>query len=73
MANTASASVRGRRPPMLEWLAANIASVVIVFVLAAVVTLIIMKLVRDKKRGRHACSCGGDCKSCGVCRTSKDR
>ena len=49
----------------------NPADIIVVLVLAAVVALIVIKLVRDKKRGKHACSCGGDCAGCGVCKSVK--
>ena len=34
-------------------------------VVLAVIVLIVMKLVRDKKAGRY--TCGGNCGSCGAC------
>ncbi len=36
-------------------------------VLAVVVGLIIWKMIRDKRTGRSACSCGGDCSHCSGC------
>lgn len=56
---------------MLEWLAANAASIAVVLVLAVVVALIVWKMVRDKKRGRGGCSCGGNCASCGACHSTQ--
>lgn len=55
---------------MLEWIAANAASIAVVLVLAVVVALIVWKMVRDKKSGRSSCSCGGNCASCGACRSA---
>ena len=52
---------------MLEWLAANAATIIISLVLLAVVCLIVWKLVKDKRSGKGGCSCGGNCASCGVC------
>ncbi len=46
----------------------NLPTMVILVVLAAVVGLAIVKLIRDKKKGK--CSCGCDCKSCGGCHLS---
>ena len=54
---------------MLEWLAANAATIIISLVLLAVVCLIVWKLVRDKKSGKGGCSCGGSCSGCGACRS----
>lgn len=52
---------------MLEWLAANAATIIISLVLLAAVCLIVRKLVKDKRSGKGGCSCGGNCASCGVC------
>lgn len=40
----------------------NIATIAVLFVVAAIVGLVIFKLVRDKKRGKPSCSC-----RCGGC------
>ena len=37
---------------MLTWLSENIANIVIVLVLVVVLTLVIYKMVKDKKNGR---------------------
>ena len=51
---------------MLAFLAANIGTILVVAALLAVVLLIIAKLIRDKRQGKHTCSgsCGG-CSGCG--------
>ena len=36
-------------------------------VLAVVVGLIIWKMIHDKRAGKSACSCGGDCSHCSGC------
>ena len=47
-----------------------IGSIAVGIVLAIIVFLIIRKLVRDKKSGKHICS--GDCKGCsGACHCNK--
>lgn len=40
----------------------NIATIVVLLVVVAIVGLVVFKLVRDKKRGKTTCSCG-----CGGC------
>ena len=53
---------------MLQWISANIGTVLISLVLLAVVTLIIRSMVHDKKQGKS--SCGGNsagCAACGSC------
>ena len=54
---------------MFDWLSANLVSIVLVFVLLAAVSLIIRRLVLDKRAGRLVCggscgSCGGSCAGC---------
>ena len=46
---------------MLTWLSENI---VIIVALVAVLTLVIYKMVKDKKNGRSSCGCG--CGSCAM-------
>ena len=50
---------------MLEFLQNNGGSFAVGAVVLAVIVLIVMKLVRDKKAGRY--TCGGNCGSCGAC------
>ena len=52
---------------MFEWLAANLATIIVALVLLAVVVLVIRKMIRDKRQGKGSCSCGGSCGSCGAC------
>ena len=47
---------------MSEWILANAGTIVILLVLAAVVTLIVRKMLRDRKQGRTSCGCG--CEHC---------
>ena len=35
--------------------------------LALIVAAVIAKMIRDKRAGRGACGCGGDCGACGCC------
>ena len=50
---------------MLEFLQNNWGSFAVGAVVLAVIVLIVMKFVRDKKAGRY--TCGGNCGSCGAC------
>ena len=50
---------------MLEWFAANLATIVVLLVIAALVVFASRKMIRDKRRGKGSCSCGGDCGACG--------
>jgi hypothetical protein len=49
---------------MLSWLTANIGTVLITLALIAIVTGVIVKLRRDRKKGRTSCGCG--CEHCAM-------
>ena len=49
---------------MFEWIASNAASLIVGLVVLAVLGLALWKLLRDKKRGKGSCSCGGGCPGC---------
>ena len=49
---------------MLQWIAENIGTIIICAVLLAVVSAIIVSMVKKKKQGRSmVCNCGG-CSGC---------
>lgn len=50
---------------MLAWIAQNIGTLCVCIALAAIVTLIIISMAKDKKRGKSPC--GGNCASCKGC------
>ena len=57
---------------MIEWLSNNYPTIIICAVLVAVIALIIVKMVKDKKKGKSACGC--KCASCpmgGSCHQAK--
>ncbi|MBQ7688985.1 MAG: FeoB-associated Cys-rich membrane protein [Clostridia bacterium] len=59
---------------MLSWLSANIGTILITFLLLAVVAIIVIKLRKDKKKG--VSSCGGNCAHCqlaGKCHASQQK
>ena len=49
---------------MIAWITENLGTILITLVLILVVTGIILKLVRDRKKGIS--SCGGSCAHCGM-------
>ena len=49
---------------MMLWLAHNIGTVIVTMVLAAAVTFVIVKTVKDRKRGASSCGCG--CAGCAL-------
>lgn len=49
---------------MLDWIAANLGTILISLVLAVIVTLIVVYLLRQKKAGKS--SCGANCAHCAM-------
>ena len=49
---------------MLDWLGANIGTILIIAVLTLIVVLIIRSMIKDKKQGRS--SCGNNCAHCAM-------
>ena len=49
---------------MLQWLSANLGTILISIVLLAVVILIVVYLLRQKKAGKN--SCGAGCAHCAM-------
>ncbi|MBR5539129.1 MAG: FeoB-associated Cys-rich membrane protein [Clostridia bacterium] len=57
---------------MFEWLAQNAATIIVAAIVAAVVGLIVAKMIRDKKTGKTSCSCGcGGCPMSESCHSAK--
>ncbi len=47
---------------MLAWLSENVATIIICAVLIALVTAIIVSMVKNRKKGKSSCGCG--CAKC---------
>ncbi len=57
---------------MLTWLGENFATIIICAVLIAVVAAIIVRMVKNKKKGKSSCGCGcADCPAGGSCHSKK--
>ena len=57
---------------MLAWLTENMATIIICAVLIAVVSAIIISMIKNKKKGRSSCGCGcADCPMSGACNSEK--
>ena len=57
---------------MLAWLTENIATIIICAVLIAVVSAIIVSMIKNKKKGKSSCGCGcTDCPMSGSCHSEK--
>lgn len=59
---------------MLTWLSANIGTIIVSAILIAVITMVIVKLVKDKKKGKSSCGCGcSNCAMSGTCNSNIKR
>jgi hypothetical protein len=57
---------------MGAWLIANGPTILVALALAAIVTAIIVKLIKDRKKGRSSCGCGcANCAMRGSCHKSE--
>ena len=57
---------------MLQWIGANLGTILICLVLLAIVTFIIVYLVRQKKQGKSSCGCNcAHCAMHGSCQNQK--
>ncbi len=54
---------------MIIWLTQNIGTIIILLILIAVVTGIVLGMIKDKKQGKS--SCGGNCAHCKMCTACK--
>ncbi|MCM1185717.1 MAG: FeoB-associated Cys-rich membrane protein [Lachnoclostridium sp.] len=58
---------------MLSWLTLNAGNIIVSALLIAIVSLIIAKLVKDKKKGKSSCGCGcANCALNGQCHKKPD-
>lgn len=56
---------------MFSWLSANIGTIIVSAILIAVITKVIVKLVKDKKKGKSSCGCGcSNCAMSGTCHSN---
>ena len=57
---------------MLQWIGANLGTILICLVLIAIVTFIVHYLVRQKKQGKSSCGCNcAHCAMHGSCHNGK--
>lgn len=57
----------------MSWLSENVGTILVLLVLAAVVTMIVRRMRKDKAQGKS--SCGGNCAHCalhGSCHSVND-
>lgn len=52
---------------MLEFLRANLSTIIVALALAVIVALTVRKMIKDKKAGKTCSSCGGSCAGCSGC------
>lgn len=49
---------------MLTWLSDNLGTIIVSLILIAIVTAIIVNMIRDRKKGKNSCGCG--CEHCAL-------
>ncbi len=42
-------------------------TIIIASIIGFIFVAIVVKIIIDKKKGKHSCSCGGNCQVCGIC------
>lgn len=58
----------------MTWIIANIGTIIVAIVVFGMITAVVVKMMLDKRAGKHSCSCGCGCESCalsGKCRGGK--
>ncbi len=59
---------------MLQWLQANLATILVALIVFAVLALVLVKMIRDRKRGKTSCSCGcSACPHAAACHQTKEK
>lgn len=57
---------------MLDWIVANLGTIVVLLAVIAVVTGVTVKMIKDKKQGKSSCGCScGNCPMSGKCHGEK--
>ena len=57
---------------MFAWLSANWANIIVIAGLVLITGLIVFRMVRNKKAGKHSCGCDcGACAACGACKKAR--
>ena len=49
---------------MINWIMANIGTIVVALIVAGILAAIIVSIVKDKKAGKSTCGCG--CENCAM-------
>lgn len=51
---------------MIQWLSQNWGTVLVCTVLLLILTLIVIHLINNKRKGKNSCSCGHGCSGCAM-------
>ena len=58
----------------MSWIIQNAESILVTLALAAMLTLITLRLIKNKKRGKHLCGCGcGGCPNANACHANTSK
>ena len=50
----------------MDWIIANIGTIIVALAVFGIVAAIVIKMIADKRDGKHSCSCGCGCESCAL-------
>ena len=56
---------------MLDFLRANLSTIIVAAIVVVIAALAVRKMIKDKKSGKTCSSCGGNCTCCPGCTPTK--
>ena len=51
---------------MFQWIAENIATILVFLAVSGAIAAVIFKMISDRKKGKAACNCGSACSGCAM-------
>lgn len=50
----------------MTWIIANLGTIIVALVVFGIIAAVVVKMILDKRAGKHSCSCGCGCESCAL-------
>lgn len=58
----------------MEWLSANIGTILVLLIVCALVALVVRKMIRDRRKGKSSCGCNcAHCAMAGSCHSANQQ
>ena len=51
---------------MFKWIIDNIATIAVAVVVFGTIAAVVVKMIRDRKKGKGSCNCGSACSGCAM-------